>query len=234
MTWIEKMKLYPGTLAGVSFRNGPADTFRFMSELRRIKKELTHKISPVAAQFKVDNPGIHFQKYLDLDHWVLECLRRVYQLDLSHSRKKLSILDLGTGAGYFPYICKYYGHRAEALDVPDNPMYNDIIKSTGVHRYGQYITKFKDIDVNGKYDLITGFMICFNNHKSPGLWHIEEWKYFLHNLKTKHLNDGGRVFLSFNSESEHEVMHPELLEWFRSQGGVINAHEIMLRKEDLP
>ena len=158
-------------------------------------------------------------------------MKRYYFLGLNKTRGSKVILDLGTGAGYFTFICNYYGHRAEAIDVPDNPMYNEIIKELGITRHAQYIAAFKDLDVNRQYDLITAAMICFNNHKTPNVWHIKEWDYFLKSVSTRNLKPNGKLFLSFNSESEEVPIDKELLEYFVLNNGELNDLEVFFKRE---
>jgi protein-L-isoaspartate O-methyltransferase len=49
------------------------------------------------------SPSIMDLKYFDVDHWIQDSLYRAFKLNLHNSRGK-SILDIGTGFGYFPYI----------------------------------------------------------------------------------------------------------------------------------
>ena len=41
-----------------------------------------------------------------------------------HKKKGLNILDLGSGAGYFPYATNFLGHNSVALDMQENELYN--------------------------------------------------------------------------------------------------------------
>ena len=43
-------------------------------------------------------------------------------------------MDIGAGPGYFCYLCNYFGHEAEALDLGDHPVYNDLIPFLGIQR----------------------------------------------------------------------------------------------------
>ena len=92
------------------------------------------KLSSIKAKYEIANPGISYQKYMDIDYWLFENLRRAYVLGLHKMTGKIAILDIGTGPGYFPFICGFYGHDAEALDVPDNEMYNEIMKRKKVKK----------------------------------------------------------------------------------------------------
>jgi hypothetical protein len=224
----ERVIFFPRTYLTILATRGIKPSFTFIADFIHLKKDIGKKISAISKQYKIDNPGVAYQKYLDVDFWVYESLRRVYLLGLNKKTSSKKILDLGTGAGYFPYICKYYGHDAEALDVPDNEMYNQIIKELGIKRYTQYIYAYKDLDIAKKYDLITAFMICFNNHKSPGLWHIDQWTYFLKSVSEKNLVPGGKVFLSFNAETDEEPVSRELVSYFITKQAKVNGIEVSL------
>jgi hypothetical protein len=226
-----RLYLVPKTFFTLLVSGQFKSAFRFVSDYRILRKQLDNRLSKIITKYKIDNPGIAFQKYLDIDRWLYESLKRVYFLGLNNPDIKKSILDLGTGAGYFPFICNFYGHRAEALDVPDNDMYNQIIKELGITRYTQYIKEYQDLDVNKQYDLITGFMICFNNHKTPNVWHIKEWDYFLKSISRKNLKPNGNVFLSLNAETEEEPASRELLDYFASHHGVVNDLEVSLKAD---
>jgi len=180
------------------------------------------------AKYKLNNPVISFEKYLDIDYWLCENLRRVYALGLHKRDRKLRILDIGTGAAYFPYICRHFGHEVEAVDLPGNEMYNEIISAFGIKRYDRSISAFQDLGIPGKYDLVTAYMICFNCHKQPALWHIREWEYFLDGLRKNNLNPGGEVFLAFNAETPEEPVSKELLAYFAANGAKIDGSTVLI------
>ena len=59
-------------------------------------------------------------------------------------------------------------------------MFREITRLLGVRRVVQQIEAFRPLPSFGqKFDVITAFMICFNNHKMPGLWGVPEWEFFL-------------------------------------------------------
>jgi len=224
--------LVPKTFLTILFSEDFKSASRFVSDYRFLRKNIEKRLANIKEKFNIDNPGIAFQKYLDIDRWLYESMKRVYFLGLNKSNNKKSILDLGTGAGYFPFVCTYYGHRAEALDVPDNEMYNQIIRELGINRYTQSIKAYRELDVNNQYDLVTGFMICFNNHKTPNVWHIKEWDYFLKALSKKNLKPDGKIFLSFNPETEEEPVDKDLLNFFLLHHGDVKDTEVFFRRED--
>lgn len=207
---------------------GVSNLHKILHEYFIIKKLINGKIKSVQ-KYRIDNPGESFEKYLNLDIWVFETLLRCYRLGLHDKSKSLNILDLGTGAGYFPFICSYFGHKAEAVDVPDNKMYNELVSALAVSRHNERIMPFASLSNTDKYDLITAFMICFNGHKTKKLWHISEWKSFLNSLHQNNLKDNGEVFLSFNAETAEEPVSKDLLNFFLENGGEVSGSTVKIR-----
>lgn len=229
----EKIHAYSMGILEIISRCGIAKLYTFSSDYFTLKRQLASLIAPIAERHKVDNPGISFQKYLDIDYWLFETMRRCYLLGLHNPGRKLRILDIGTGAAYFPFVCRYYGHDVEAVDVPDNEMYNEIVTAFGIKRYDQYIRSFSNLATDKRYDLITAFMICFNCHKQPDLWHIREWEYFLSSFLNNNLNPGGEVFLSFNAESAEEPVSKELLAYFFANNAMVYGTEVHIKSNYL-
>lgn len=224
----ENIRAYSMGICQILTRCGVKQLIRFLSDYSALKKQLTQDLAPIVKRYMVDSPGVSFQKYLDIDYWLFENMRRCYMLGLHTIGRKLKILDVGTGAAYFPFVCKYYGHDVEVIDVADNEMYNDIVNSFGLKKYTQYIRKFNNLSTNSKYDLVTAFMICFNCHQQPDLWHVGEWDHFLTSLHMNNLNSGGRVFLSFNAESAEEPVSKELLAYFAANNAEVAGSEVYL------
>ena len=70
-------------------------------------------------------------------------------------------------------------------------------------------------------------MICFNNHKMPGLWGVPEWEFFLDDL-AKHLKPRGRVWLELNQEYDGTFYTPELKEFFKSAAPKSTSRRLFL------
>lgn len=202
----------------------------FIRNLYFLKKEIGKKIEPLQ-KFRKDNLGESYEKYLDIDYWIFETLLRCYTLGLPKSDKKLKILDIGTGNGYFPYMCQYFGHDAESIDVGIIELYDLVIAALGVKRYVGKVMAFQNLDVIGKYDLITAFMVCFNGHKSDELWHIKEWKYFINSLHENNLLNEGKIYLSLNLEdNSEEPISKSLLSFFSNNGAQVISNNIYIEK----
>ena len=201
---------------------------RFPLETKRVIETIDPGgFEQIRRRYAVADPGADWPKYLNLDRWIGVNIRRIRQLELDLARPK-RILDLGCGAGYFLYIAQLLGHSGVGLDIDRLPMFREITRLLGVHRVVQRIQAFRPLPNFGqKFDVITAFMICFNNHKMPGLWGVPEWEFFLNDL-AKHLKPRGRVWLELNQEYDGTFYTPQLKEFFRKRGAKIDEHKIIV------
>ncbi len=187
------------------------------------------KFEKIQARYRVANPGDTPAKYLDLRTWLNANLQRVRDLELDLGRRR-SVLDIGSGSGYFLYINGLLGHDAVGLDLDDMPMFNETIALLGVKRVVWRIQKFVPLpDLGKKFDLITAHMICFNNHKVPGLWGVAEWDFFLNDI-SRFLAPGGRIWFELNREYDGTCYTPELKAFFESRGAQVLSHRIIFNQ----
>jgi SAM-dependent methyltransferase len=202
-------------------------TNRFSLDTKRVIETIDPAgFEQIRQRYAVENPGADWPKYLDLDRWIEINIRRICEIELDLSRPR-RILDLGCGAGYFLYIAQLLGHSGVGLDIDRLPMFREITRLLGVRRVVQRIEAFRPLpDLGRKFDLITAFMICFNDHKMPGLWKVPEWEFFLDDL-AKHLTPRGRVWLELNQEYDGTFYTLELKEFFQKRGATINEHKII-------
>ena len=156
------------------------------NDLENILKSIDlEKFNFYKDKYKNTSPYPGSSKYLNIEEWMEDKILEVYRLGLNKSLK-LDILDIGTGAGYFPYVCNYYGHNSRALDLETTPMYNDIIKLLNINRKNYEIKSYEKLpDMGIKFDLITAFAICFNNHDTSEVWNINEWDFFFKGFSKK-------------------------------------------------
>src|SRR5262245_31722192 len=59
----------------------------------------------------------HELKFTEYEPWIARAWKDAQHLGLDR-RKPIEILDIGTGPGYFPYVCRRLGHRCVGLDLP--------------------------------------------------------------------------------------------------------------------
>ena len=169
----------------------------------------------IRRKYAVDDPGDAPPKYLDLEHWIRTNLQRVRELGLDYAPRS-RILDLGCGAGYFLYINKLLGHEILGLDLDDLPMFRELIELLQIPRTIARIEAFQPLPkFDRKFDIITAYLICFNNHKSDKLWGPAEWDYFLNDV-AGHLAPNGRLWLELNREYDGSYLHAGIESIFRT------------------
>jgi len=200
---------------------------RFPLETKRIIETIDGpKFQQIRQRYSLENPVGDWPKYLDLDRWIGVNIRRIREVELDLSRPK-RILDLGCGAGYFLHIAQLLGHKGTGLDMENVAMFGEITRLLGVRRVVWQIHPFTPLPNFGeRFDLVTAFMICFNNHKQPNLWGVAEWEFFLDDL-ARHLAPRGRVWLELNCEYDGTFYMPELKAFFQRRGATIDEHKII-------
>lgn len=183
------------------------------------------KFRQVYQRHAVADPGDAWPKYLDLKPWMEINLQRVRNLGLDLGGRK-RVLDIGSGTGYFLYICQYLGHDVLGLDLDEEPGFTEMIQLLGVKRKIWRIEAYKPLpNLGPKFDVITAHMICFNGHKSDKLWKIPEWEFFLDDL-TKHLTADGQICLELNREYDNTNYTPELKKYFQARGAEIHTQRV--------
>lgn len=163
-------------------------------------------------------------KYLDIETWIRRHLVHAKALNLIDGPSR-RILDLGTGNAYFPFLCGRLGHKVVALDLDEYELYSDLVAFLGVDRRANRITRYEALpDLDGPFDLVTAFNICFNEQNSPTMWEPPEWEFFLHDVIDHQLAPGGEIFLKLNPlRKPGGYDEKPLLSWFESQGAELNV-----------
>ena len=192
----------------------------------RITKTIDQeKFRKIYQRHAVADPGDAWPKYLDLQPWMEINLQRVRNLGLDLGGRK-RVLDIGSGTGYFLYICQYLGHDVLGLDLDEEPGFTEMIELLRVKRKIWRVEAYKPLpDLGPKFDVITAHMICFNGHKSDKLWKIPEWEFFLDDL-TKHLVRDGQIGLELNREYDDTNYTPELKDYFEARGAEIHTQRV--------
>jgi hypothetical protein len=129
-------------------------------------------------------------------------IRQIANYKLMSPASGTRVLDIGTGFGYFPYLCERNGHGIEAIDISDVPqVYNESCKILGVAKRDFAVEKYTPLpSFTEKFHMVVCSQICFNGHASDALWDVDEWLWFLGDLHDNVLTDSGFVWLSFNCE----------------------------------
>jgi SAM-dependent methyltransferase len=178
--------------------------------------------------------GYDSYKYFDKQLWLRSKMMRAIELALDKSQP-LSVLDIGCGAGYFLYCCKFLGHDVHGIDLPNYAFYRDMIALFGIPRTGFRIEPYKPLPVVGKrFDVVTAHQICFNGHKTERMWGPAEWEFFLNDLQENLLEPDGTIALEFNEEPEIGFYTKEVRQYFESRSARIFRGRVFLAGEESP
>jgi SAM-dependent methyltransferase len=169
-------------------------------------------------------------KYLDIKKYLPKNLKRGYKLNI-HNSHPLNILDIGSGPGYFCYICNYFGHKTTALDIGGNPIFDDLVDALGINRKIEKVEAFKKLPKSSeKFDLITAFYAPFNRSKTfDKVWRIDEWKFFLEDLANNLLNKNGRALFYLQPENTGNHYNRDLLNYFLNLDTNVFGEELYFR-----
>ena len=160
-------------------------------------------------------------KYFDITTWMRRHLIHARALGLVGSPPS-RVLDLGSGASYFPYLLGQLGHAAKAIDLDEMPAYNDLVALLGVDRRVHRIKVGTPLpDFGMRFDWVTGFNIMFNLNNHPDMWNPPEWRVFLRHLALDVLAPGGQAFFKLNPIRLRGYDTEGLLDSFVSLGAEI-------------
>ncbi|MDP1751591.1 MAG: hypothetical protein Q8L22_19245 [Reyranella sp.] len=148
-------------------------------------------------------------KYLDVVFHTLQKLLLARELGL-HANPPCRVLDIGTGGGHLPFVCRIYGHQAVGIDVKD-AFYDGLAACLGVQRTVVRVEAQTPLpDMGGRFDLITACDIAFNEKregKTRGLyWSLEDWQFFLNDLAANQLRTPGTIYLKLNKEARGRLL----------------------------
>jgi hypothetical protein len=156
-----------------------------------------------------------------------DCIKE--QLEWAHVLKLnhlplLDILEIGTGAGFFPYICREYGHYAESCDdVELGSRWAMGYKLLNIEPKSYYV--YKNTSTEGifekKFDIITSFRSTIGTttyiehpdgtgDSSIDVWDVDEWKFFLKDCSKNLLKSDNSFICSAKSNSCPSQLTPHM------------------------
>jgi SAM-dependent methyltransferase len=174
-----------------------------------------------------------WSKYLDARKWLgrnIDYAKRFGWI-LNPPR---DTLDLGCGAGYFLFVMRQLGSNVLGLDLED-PIFNDILRVLQIERVPFRITRQEKLPDFGarKFDVITAWMICFNNYdRDDTIWGPRDWDYLLNDLAEK-LTPDGRIVFYFNSQQRRKIHTPEIWKYFASRADLLDGRLIIFTRSRL-
>jgi SAM-dependent methyltransferase len=190
-------------------------------------------LARIREKYTVAGELTHWPKYVDAPRWLHLNVKRAQELRLNTRPRPLRILDLGSGAGYFLLVSRFLGHSGLGLDIEEPQMYGEMFEAFGLRRVIWTINAFEPLpDLGDRFDLVTAFSICFNEHKTPGLWDSKPWGFLLQDLKKRFLQPSGEIFLGMNPEPDGSFYPPGLREFFLAKGAKIDREKVWFKQLD--
>ena len=182
--------------------------------------------------YRPGSPRIN--RFEDVVYWIEINIERAQDLWLDRS-PPLRVVDLGCGAGYFLYVCKHFGHHVLGFDTDKEPLFRATTALLDVPRVIGRIERQTPVpDLRQKFDLVTAHRICFHRigRVRDGVeWSPADWEFFINDIRSRFLNENGRLLLDFNSRPDgSSFFTPELRRFFLSQGARIFRSKALLAK----
>jgi SAM-dependent methyltransferase len=204
----------------------PVNKRRILETLDRAQFEKLREQYP----YRPGSPRIN--RFEDVVYWIEINIERAQDLWLDRA-PPIRIVDLGCGAGYFLYVCKYFGHDVLGFDTDNEPLFRATTALLDVPRVIGRIERQTPLpDLGGKFDLVTAHRICFHRigHVRDGVeWSAADWEFFINDIRTRFLNEDGRLLLDFNPRPDgSSFFTPRLREFFLSRGARIFRSKALL------
>jgi SAM-dependent methyltransferase len=206
----------------------PVNRHRVLDDIDWLRfRDLRHKFPyrPGSAQIN---------RFEDVAYWIDINIERAQDLWLDRARP-LRILDLGSGAGYFLYVCKLFGHHVLGFDTDNEPLFRAISELLDVHRViGRVERQVPLPNFHERFDLVTAHRICFHRLGKVRYgveWSSADWEFFIRDIRQNLLTDRGRLLLDFNPRADDSSFFtPELRKFFLSEGARIFRSKALLAK----
>ena len=218
--------LFASAFEHLSRRTHPVNRRPILDTLDRAQFEKLREQYP----YRPGSPRIN--RFEDVVYWIEINIERAQDLWLDRTAPR-RIVDLGCGAGYFLYVCKFFGHQVLGFDTDNEPLFRATTALLDVPRVIGRIQRQTPLpDLGGRFDLVTAHRICFHRigRVRDGVeWSPADWEFFINDIRTRLLNENGRLLLDFNPRPDgSSFFTPELRTFFLSQGARIFRSKALL------
>lgn len=175
-------------------------------------------------------------KFLDLSAWMRHKFALAKHLGL-HKSPPRRILDIGCGPSHFGVVGRYFGHEVIGLDVPANALYGDLNDFYNIRRFVHPVRAMRPLPGDlGRFDMITALSANFYQKEDDTLFTVEDWKFFMKNIVSSHINSDGEIFFNLNPLADHQGMHfwdDEFAQLMEGAGGTVDRQMGHVRFVDI-
>jgi|CXWL01.1.fsa_nt_gi SAM-dependent methyltransferase len=177
--------------------------YRLRPETARLYEQIVAKIDQPAfierfRKYWDPFPSNKAPKFLELNYWFQDSVAQYLWAKIGDDGRKLRVLDIGSGCGYFLVVCRHLGHEVMGLDLDEEALYRDSFDFFGLERMIHRIEPGHPLPpLPRKMDVISAYLTCFNHLPDGSPWSAEGWRFFLDDIRGR-LADHGRVIIRFN------------------------------------
>ena len=109
------------------------------------------------------------ERYSDAQAWPRRAWKDAARIGLDRATG-LRILDMGTGPGYFAYVCEQLGHHCTGIELPNSQFCASVHQMLGLKNIAEHrITPQSPApDHLGEFDLITAWRAHFISFETNG------------------------------------------------------------------
>jgi SAM-dependent methyltransferase len=142
---------------------------------------------------------------------------------------KCRLFDIGSGAGFFPFLVKQIGHTVKISDVPSSVAasliaYEECIEALGMKKdFSFAVEKQKKLPNIGKYDIISATGVAFHEN-----WEPSDWEFFIKDCFS-HLRKNGTLFLHVNNTGKGKEGYDSLKSLKVKSGFWYDEHILIIR-----
>src|SRR5207245_7127850 len=148
--------LFASVFEHLSRRTHPVNRRPILDTLDRAQFEYMREQYP----YRPASPRINRFEYVV--YWIEINIERAQDLWLDRA-PPMRIVDLGCGAGYFLYVCKYFGHDVLGFDTDNEALFRATTALLDVARVIGRIERQTPLpDLGAKFDLVTAHRLSFH------------------------------------------------------------------------
>lgn len=211
-----------------------ADRKRRLSSPERLLEGINAAELARVRRMYADGQVSPWTKYLEVEKWLALNVRYARELGLVTDPPR-DVLDLGCGGGFFLYVCRRLGARVQGLDLEGDPIFDALVRLFDVPRLGAAVRRGVRLpDFGGrKFDLITAWMICFNDFsREDDIWRGADWAFLIDDL-CERLTPDGRIVFSLNKQPDGKYYSEEIGQVFAARAGRTDGKRIVFTKAGL-
>lgn len=130
-------------------------------------------------------------KFFDVKY--VDRAEQIVKEQLLYKRHNMKIFDIGSGFGYFPWLCKRIGHDVICSDIHVD-LYDRVREFLGLEGVRLRVVPLEKLQIEGKFDMISALKCSFHDMQGKK-WGRKIWRHFYKEC-VHHLNKKGMLYIT--------------------------------------